>query len=49
MNQPVNTKDLLHGPSGPIIWSKVKALKEILNELVVQISARSKLEDPLEH
>jgi hypothetical protein len=45
----MNTKDPLHVPSGPITRSKAKALKEALNELVVQISARAELEDPLEH
>jgi hypothetical protein len=49
VDKPVNTKDPLHVPSGPITRSKAKALKEALNELVVQISVRAELEDPLEH
>jgi hypothetical protein len=32
-----------------IIRSKAKALKEALNGLVVQVSAKAELKDPLEH
>lgn len=49
MDHPANTKDPLHIPSGPITGSKAKALKEALNRLVVQVSAKVELKDPLEH
>jgi hypothetical protein len=49
MDQPANTKDPLHVPSEPITRFKVKALKEALNGLVVQVSAKSELGDPLKH
>jgi hypothetical protein len=49
VDKPVNTKNPLHVSSGPTTRSKAKALKEALNELVVQISAKAELEDPLEH
>jgi len=49
MDQPAYTKDPLHVPSEPITRSKVKALKEALNGLVVQVSARAELGDPLKH
>jgi hypothetical protein len=49
MDQPANTKDPLHVPSEPIIRSKVKALKEALNGLVVQVSVRAELGDPMKH
>jgi len=45
----MKTKDLLHVPNRPIIRSKVKALKEALNELVVQVSTNTELKDPVEH
>jgi hypothetical protein len=49
VEQPIKTKDPLHVPNGPIIRSKVKALKKALNELVVQVSTNTELEDPVEH
>jgi hypothetical protein len=45
----MKTKDPLHVPNGPIIRSKVKALKEALNELVMQVSTNTELKDPMEH
>jgi len=38
-----------HTPSEPITRSKVKALKEALNGLVVQVLARAELGDLLKH
>jgi len=49
VDRPTNTKDPLHIPNGPIIRSKVKALKEALIELVVQVSVKIELRDPLDH
>ena len=45
----MNTKDQLHVLNEPIISSIVKALKETLNRLVVQVLTKAKLEDPLKH
>jgi hypothetical protein len=45
VDQPTNTKDPLQVLSGPITWSKAKAL----NGLIVQVSAKTELWDPLEH
>jgi hypothetical protein len=44
-----NTKDPLHILNGPITRSKTKALKEVLNGLVMQVSVKAELGDPLEH
>ena len=50
MDQPTNTnKYLLHALNGPIIRSKIKALKEALNRLVLQVLANAEIRDPLEH
>ena len=49
MDQPANNKDPLHIPNGPIIRSKAKALKEPLNGLIVEVSAKTELGDPLKH
>ena len=49
MDQAANTKDPLHVSNGPITRSKVKILKKALNGLVVQVSTKAKLRDPLEH
>jgi len=50
VNQPTNTnKDPLHVPNGPIIMSKMKALKEALKGLVLQVLAKEEIRDPLEH
>ena len=49
VNQPTNTKDSLHVPNRHITRLKTKALKKELNGLVVQVSAKAKLGDPLEH
>lgn len=43
----MNTNDPSHIPNGPFARSKVKALKDELNELVVQVSVKAKLGDPL--
>jgi hypothetical protein len=45
VDRPTNTKDPLHIPNGPIIRSKAKALIE----LVVQVSVKIELRDPLDH
>jgi len=39
VDHPINTKDPLHIPNGPFTRFKVKALKEELNGLVVQVLA----------
>ena len=44
-----NTKDPLHILNEPITRSKTKALKEALNGLVMQVSVKAELGDPLEH
>ena len=45
VDQPTNTKDLLHIPKGLITRSKAKAL----NGLIVYVSAKAELMDPFEH
>jgi hypothetical protein len=35
--------------NGPITRSNIKALKEALNRLVLQVSAKKEIRDPLEH
>ena len=50
MDQPTNTnKYLLHVLNGSITRSKIKALKEALNRLVLQVSANVEIKDLLEH
>jgi hypothetical protein len=49
VDQPMNTKDPLHVPNKPITRSKVKALKEALTGLVVQVLAKAELGHPLEN
>jgi hypothetical protein len=50
MDQPTNiNKDPLHVLNGLFTRSKMKALKEVLNGLVLQVSAKEKIRDPLEH
>jgi len=49
VDHPMNTKYPLHVPNKLITRSKVKALKEALNGLVVQVSAKAKIRDPLGH
>jgi hypothetical protein len=50
MDQPTNiNKDPLHVLNGLFTRSKMKALKEVLNGLVLQVSAKEKVRDPLEH
>jgi hypothetical protein len=39
----------LHVLNGPITRSKIKALKEVLNRLVLQVSANAEIRGPLEH
>ena len=39
----------LHVPNGPMIQSKIKALKEALNALVLKVSIKSDLKGPLEY
>jgi hypothetical protein len=48
VDQPRNTnKDSLHVPNGPMTQSKIKALKEALNTLVLKVSTKSDLKGPL--
>ena len=42
-------KYLLHVLNGSITRSKIKALKEALNRLVLQVSANVEIKDLLEH
>jgi len=50
VNQPTNTnKDPLHVSNGPTIMSKMKAFKEALKGLVLQVLAKEEIRDPLEH
>jgi len=50
VDQPTNTdKYLLHVLNGPITRSKIKTLKEVLNRLVLQVSANAEIRGPLEH
>ena len=50
MDQPRNTsKDPLHVPNGPMTRSKIKALKEALNALVLKVSTKSELKGSLEY
>jgi len=49
VDHAMNTKDPLHVLNRPITRSKIKALKEALNGLVVQVSAKAKHGDLLEH
>jgi hypothetical protein len=49
MDHPMNTKDPLCVRNGPITRSSVKTLEEALNGLVVDVSAKAKLWDHLEH
>ena len=49
-NMKTNTnKDPLHVPNGPMTQSKMKALKEALNTLVLKVLTKSDLKGPLEH
>jgi len=47
VDHPVNIKDPLHVLNEPITRSKIKALKEALYELIVHVSAKAKLVNPL--
>jgi len=50
VDQPTNTnKYLLHVLNGPITRSKIKTLKEVLNRLVLQVSANAEIRGPLVH
>jgi hypothetical protein len=49
IDQFTNTKEPLHVPNGSITRSKAKALKKTLNRLVVQVSTKAELRDPLKH
>jgi len=50
VDQPMNiNKDPLHVSNGPITRFNIKALKEALNRLVLQVSAKKEIRDPLEH
>jgi hypothetical protein len=50
VDQPTNTnKYLLHVLNGSITRSKIKALKEALNRLVLQVSVNAEIKDLLEH
>jgi len=50
VDQPRNTsKDPLHVPNGPMNRSKIKALKEALNALILNVSTKSELKGPLEY
>ena len=43
------SKDLLHVPNGPMTRSKIKALKQALNALVLKVSTKLDLKSPLEY
>ena len=49
VDQSTNTKDPLHVSNGLITGSKSKTLKEALNVVVVQVSTKVEVRDPLEH
>jgi hypothetical protein len=50
VDQPMKiNKDPLHVSNGPITRANYKALKEALNRLVLQVSAKKEIRDPLEH
>lgn len=50
MDQLTNTnKDPLYIPNKSIIKSKMKALKEVLNRLILQVSAKKEIKDLVEH
>jgi hypothetical protein len=50
VDQPRNTsKDPLHVPNGPMTRSKIKAFKEALNALVLNVSTKLELKGPLEY
>jgi hypothetical protein len=50
VDQPTNTnKYLLHVLNEPITRFKIKALKEALNRLVLQVLANAKIRDRLKH
>ena len=50
VDQPRNTnKNPLHVPNGPMTRSKIKALKEALNALVLKVSTKSELKGSLEY
>ena len=49
VDQFMNTKDPLHVQNGLIIGSNAKTLKEALNVVIVQVSAKAEVEDSLEH
>jgi len=50
VDQPRNTsKNPLHVPNSPMTRSKIKALKEALNALILNVSTKSELEGPLEY
>jgi len=50
VDQPRNTsKDPLNIPNGSMTRSKIKALKEALNVLVLKVSTKSELKGPLEY
>jgi hypothetical protein len=49
MGMMMCTKDWLHVQNGLITGSNAKTLKEALNVVIVQVSAKAKVEDSLEH
>jgi hypothetical protein len=49
VDQPTYTKEPLHVSNWSITRFKAKALKEALNRLVVRVSAKAKLGDPLDY
>jgi len=52
VDQPRNTntnRDPLHVPNGLMTRSKIKALKETLKTLVLNVSTKSELKGPLEY
>jgi hypothetical protein len=50
VDQPTNTnKYLLHVLNGSITRSKIKAIKEALHRLVLQVSTNAEIKDLLEH
>ena len=50
LDLPTNTsKDPLYVPNRPMTRSKIKALKEALNALVLKVSTKTYFKDPLEY
>jgi len=45
----LETPARMHVPNGPMTWSKIKALKEALNALILKVSTKSDLKGQLEY